>query len=162
MTSSLKFLILHEIHTFIFQIENILCSSNMESTPREPWGIKISSTFSDSQYYSSEKELPLVMQVQGRRYWWEPCAWRMSALVHQRKDNSCPGLLFLIPLSTIFQIYRGCYFYWWRKAEYPEKTTDCRKSLKNLNKYHIMLYQVYLAMSKFRTHNFSGDKALIV
>lgn len=69
MTSSLKFLILHEIHTFIFQIENILCSSNMESTPREPWGIKISSTFSDSQYYSSEKELPLVMQVQGTRYW---------------------------------------------------------------------------------------------
>lgn len=69
MTSSLKFLILHEIHTFIFQIENILCSSNMESTPREPWGIKISSTFSDAQYYSSEKELPLVMQVQGTRYW---------------------------------------------------------------------------------------------
>ena len=37
----------------------------MESTPRESWGIKISSTFSDAQYYSSEKELPLVMQVQG-------------------------------------------------------------------------------------------------
>jgi len=37
----------------------------MESTPREPWGIKISSTFSDAQYYSSEKELPVVMQVQG-------------------------------------------------------------------------------------------------
>jgi hypothetical protein len=51
-----------------------------------------------------------------------------------------------VPILTIFKLYHGGQFYWWRKP------LTCCKSL-----YHKMLYRVHLAMSRIQTQNVSGD-----
>jgi hypothetical protein len=59
------------------------------------------------------------------------------------------GLWCLTPLSTIFKLYRGDQFYWWRKPGYLEKTADL---------HHILLYRVHLVMNGVRTRNCNGNR----
>jgi hypothetical protein len=59
----------------------------------------------------------------------------------------------LTPLSTIFQLYSRCQFYWWRKPEYLEKTTDMLQVSDKL------LYGVHPVMNRVNPAN--GELYLI-
>jgi hypothetical protein len=66
----------------------------------------------------------------------------------------CGVIWCLIPLSSIFQLYCGSQFYWWRKPEYPEKITD-------LSQVAGKLYRINVVSSTprhERVSNFIGDR----
>jgi hypothetical protein len=49
------------------------------------------------------------------------------------------GLWCLTLLSTLFELYCGAHFYWWRTQENPEKTTDMPQV--TVKHYRTMLFR---------------------
>jgi hypothetical protein len=87
---------------------------------------KMYSAISGSQFYSLYRMLPVSLDSQ----------FLIAVL-------SFYCLVWLVlwcltPLSTIFQLYHGGQFYWWRKPEDREKTTDLAQVTTKL--YHLMFY----------------------
>jgi hypothetical protein len=49
------------------------------------------------------------------------------------------GIWYLTLLSTLFELYCGAHFNWWRKPENPEKTTDLPQV--TVKHYRTMLFR---------------------
>ena len=76
-----------------------------------------------------------------------------KSCAQENKTNLCVsfggGVWRLTPLSIIFQLFRVGQYYWWRKPEYREKTTDLPQVTDNVKCYHIMWYRIHLVWAGF-------------
>ena len=79
--------------------------------------------------------------------------WKSKELIIYMEVGEVGTLQYLTQISTIVQLYCSDQFFGGGNRSTREKITDLSQVTDKI--YHIMLYQVHLAMKRIRTYYFS-------
>ena len=88
-----------------------------------------------------QNQLPIVGKIKSNKVQKRPLVVNIDKSINSnylhRIDYRC-----LMTFSTMFQLYHGSHFYWWRKLDL-KKTTDLPPVSDKLN--NVILYQVHIS-----------------